>query len=157
MLLVILGCQPNNELIPSNGKNKIVVNEINISIKGYVHPVIAFYEVTIENKRNHAIYVNYEDFLLKIIKSKINPEINVNKFLLTCKPSHKENLLKDTILEPFEKIEGVVCFADHSAKKRYFFEPGDELLFIIKGLRDVVTNEEVYLEKKFKVGGLKVF
>ena len=113
--------------------------------------------MTIENKRKHEVYVNYEDFLLKVVKSTSAPEIHSDKFLLSCKPSYEKNILKDVVLEPFKKIEGVICFADRSPKKRYFFEPGDELLFIIKGLRDIVTNEEVYLEKKFKVGGLKVF
>jgi len=43
ILLTILGCQPNFKLVPSNGESKIEINDINISIKGYVHPVIAFF------------------------------------------------------------------------------------------------------------------
>ena len=163
ILVFLTGCIPTSKLINlDSGSHKFFFEDKNVEIliKGKANPYNATFDVTIKNKKNNSIYIDYDkDFLLKIIETDFHPELNIGREVSPESPESFEDIrikeqLKSSILKTNEETKGKVYFAyriPENYRFYYFFHPDDELLLIINGLQDTITGEKIHIETKFKV------
>jgi len=168
LVILLVGCTPSFTFIDVNSgspKFHYINEDVEITIKGWANPYVASFDILIKNKRTNDIYVDYDnDFALRILKTNLYPEYNIGREVSPLKQipladrgeesRRKKLVLQSSIVNPNDKISGSVNFdfpASENHKMNYYWQQGDVFLLTIDGLQDIVTDEKIYLEVKFRL------